>query len=195
MIKRLFNKSDKYKVFWDWFIHVSDDFFDLNEENYELLFKRLNKQLSRVNKDLTYEFSAELVDGKREFIISADGIYSAFSDVIKLVEAAPNIENFKIIAFRQRGEDFKIQFNDIELDPLNVSFSYEIQDNLINLVLYIKDYDPNNDDWEGAAFILLDTIIGEYDTVTKIGEIEFSTFLESTPSRPIKELPDLVDSI
>lgn len=195
MIKRLFNKSDKYKVFWDWFIHVSDDFFDLNEENYELLFKRLNKQLSRVNKDLTYEFSAELVDGKREFIISADGIYSAFSDVIKLVEAAPNIENFKIIAFRQRGEDFKIQFNDIELDPLNVSFSYEIQDNLINLVLYIKDYDPNNDDWEGAAFILLDTIIGEYDTVTKIGEIEFSTFQESTLSRPIKELPDLVDSI
>ena len=195
MINRLFRNVNKHKEFWTWFTKHSDDFFQLNEENYDFLFTRLNKQLSKVNRDLTYEFSAELIDGNREFIISADGIYSAFPDVIQLVEAAPKIDNFKIIAFRQRGKDFNIQYNDVELDPDHVSFSYIVQDDHIDIVLYIKDYDPNNQDWEGAAFILLDTVIGEYDVVTKIGEIDFQPFQESSDTKPLSELPNLVDNI
>jgi hypothetical protein len=195
MLNRLFRNGNKHKEFWDWFTKHSDDFFHLNEENYDFLFTKLNKQLSKVNRDLTYEFSAELIDGNREFIISADGIYSAFPDVIQLVETAPEINDFKIIAFRQRGNDFNIQYNEVELDPANVFFSYLVQDHHIDIILYIKGYDPNNQDWEGAAFILLDTLIGEYDVVTKIGEIDFRPFQENFDNKPVTELPNLVDNI
>jgi hypothetical protein len=193
MFTRLF--GNKYQNFWTWFLKHSDEFLHLDEENVEYLFTKLNKQLAKVNRDLTYEFSAELIDGKREFIISADGIYTTFPDVINLVEAAPQMIHFEIIAFRQRGKEFTIQYNGIELDPSDVFFSYKAQSDHIDIVLYIKGYNPDNQNWDGAAFILLDTIIGEYDVVTKIGEIDFRTFQDNLIMKPIMELPDIVDNI
>ncbi|MBP1081517.1 MULTISPECIES: hypothetical protein [Bacillus] len=90
MIKNLFKKSYSEKDFWNWFEKNSEDYFQLKESRYESLFNKLHSQLSKINPDLVFEFSAELDSGKREFIISADGIVAAFPDVIRLVEAALN---------------------------------------------------------------------------------------------------------
>lgn len=192
MLTRLF--GNKYQNFWTWFLKHSDEFLNLDENDVESLFKKLNKQLAKVNRDLTYEFSVELIDGKREFIISADGIYSTFPDVINLVEAAPKFDKFIITAFRQRGKEFTIKYNEIELDPADVFFSYTAQSDHINIVVYIKGY-TDNEDWDGAAFILLDTIIGEYDVATKIRDIDFRPFQENFTLKPIIELPEIVDNI
>jgi hypothetical protein len=192
MLTRLF--GNKYQNFWTWFIKHSDEFLNLDENNVEPLFTKLTKQLAKVNRDLTYEFSVELINGKREFIISADGIYSTFPDVINLVEAAPKFDDFIITAFRQRGKEFTISYNKIELDPEDVFFSYKAYSDHIDIVLYIKGY-SENPDWDGAAFILLDTLIGEYDVATKIGEIEFLPFQEHLTLKPIIDLPYIVDHL
>ncbi|QGQ44494.1 hypothetical protein [Metabacillus sediminilitoris] len=193
MLTRLF--GNKYHNFWTWFIKHSDEFFHLDENNVEPLFKSLSKQLAKINRDLTFEFSVELIDGKREFIISADGIYSTFPDVINLVEAAPKLDHFIITAFRQRGKEFTIQYNEVELDPADIFFSYEAYSgDQIDIVLYIKGY-TDNQDLDGAVFILLDTLIGEYDVATKIRHIDFLPFEENLTIKPILELPDIVDHI
>lgn len=192
MLTRLF--VNKYHNFWTWFIKHSDEFFHLDENNVEPLFKKLSKQLAKINRDLTFEFSVELMDGKREFIISADGIYSTFPDVINLVEAAPKLDHFIITAFRQKGKEFTIQYNEVELDPADVFFSYEAYSDQIDIVLYIKGY-TDNQDLDGAAFILLDTLIGEYDVATKIRHIDFLPLEENLTIKPIIELPDIVDHI
>ncbi|WP_258535515.1 hypothetical protein [Bacillus sp. 03113] len=196
----MFNKGNlqmknSYKDFWTWFVKHSDDYLQLNEEHLGTLFHKLEKQLSKINPDLTFEFSVDLVDGKREFIISADGILSAFPAVEGLVNEAPNFEDFKIIAFRQRGEDFNIKFNEIELLPENVFFTYDQQDDGINLYLYIKGFDSQNDDMITASFILLDTLIGEYDVATKLDKIEILPFEADPKLDPIIELPSLIDSM
>ena len=59
----------------------------------------MQSQLRKRNDVLAFEFSMNIDDGKREFIISADGILSAFPDVIQLVDSAPNLDQWAIAAF------------------------------------------------------------------------------------------------
>jgi len=196
MFKKLFGKNFTAADFWIWFEKNSQDYYQLKEEKLNSLFYKLDKQLSKINEDIAFEFSADLIDGKREFIISADGILSAFTDVIDLVEKAPKLEGFKIIAFRSKSnvDDIStIEYEDISLGPDDVFFTYRKNGDTLDIVLYLKGYDSDFEEWENAAFILLDTIIGEYDVATKIGSIDMLPYKESPNLKPILELPSLID--
>ena len=169
---------------------------EMTKANEDSLFQKLNRQISKINEDLSFEFSAELVEGKREFIISADGILSAFQDVINLVEQAPPLDGFKIIAFRQKGDiqDLpSIEFEDITLAPDHVFFTYRKNGDTLDIVLYIQGYDADSDDWIPASFILLDLIVGEYDVATKLGSIDFLPYAEGPNLKSIVEVPAVVD--
>ncbi|CAH0346008.1 hypothetical protein [Bacillus sp. CECT 9360] len=197
MFKRLFGKGYTYSDFWNWFEQNSQDYFHFKEENYNSLFNKLDKQLSKIHRDLTFEFSADLIDGKREFIISADGILAAFPDVIKLVKEAPMHEHFKITAFRQRGDAASIEYDDITLEPDDIFFTFTRNSDTIDIFLYINGYtndeDIDHEQWDEAALILLDTIAGEYDVATKIGDIDILPYEEINNLRPISDLPSLLD--
>ncbi|MDM5228526.1 hypothetical protein QUF73_20590 [Cytobacillus sp. NJ13] len=196
MFKKFFGKNYTVADFWIWFEKNSQDYYRLKEENLNSLFNKLSKQLSKINEDIAFEFSADLIQGKREFIISADGILSAFPDVIELVENAPQLEGFKIIAFRQKSavEDIStIEYEDISLGPDDVYFTYRKNGDTLDIVLYLRGYDSDFEEWENAAFILLDTIIGEYDVATKIGSIDMLPYKEIPNLKSILELPSLID--
>ncbi|MDE3839557.1 hypothetical protein C0966_09330 [Bacillus methanolicus] len=198
MIKRLFRKKSSEKEFWMWFEKHSEEYFQLDERKYELLFNNLELQLSKINHDLTFEFSADINKGKREFIISANGIVSAFPDVINLVKSAPKLDKFEIIAFRQRQSgEHEIRYNETVLKTENVFFTYirDKKENYLDIILYIKDYTDENEDLVGAAFIMLDSLIGEFDVGTKLGEIDFRPYQGERNVRPIMELPNIVDSL
>ncbi|MEH7005505.1 hypothetical protein ABFY54_00620 [Priestia megaterium] len=198
MLKNLFRKKITEKEFWSWFEKNSEDYFRLDENNYDLLFNKLGLQLSKYHKDLTFEFSVEMNQGKREFIISADGMISAFPAVIKLVEEAPSFEKFTIVAFRQRqNSEQEIHFDDVVLDTKDVFFTYreDKQLNCLDIVIYIKGYTEENDQFIGAAFIMLDSLIGEYDVGVKLGEITFEPYQEKQGAQPILHLVSLVDKL
>ncbi|MDN4865881.1 hypothetical protein [Priestia megaterium] len=198
MLKNLFRKKITEKEFWSWFEKNSEDYFRLDENNYDLLFNKLGLQLSKYHKDLTFEFSVEMSQGKREFIISADGMVSAFPAVIKLVEEAPSFEKFTIVAFRQRqNSEQEIHFDDVVLDTKDVFFTYreDKQLNCLDIVIYIKGYTEENDQFIGAAFIMLDSLIGEYDVGVKLGEITFEPYQEKQGAQPILHLVSLVDKL
>ncbi|WP_264741152.1 hypothetical protein [Cytobacillus firmus] len=196
MFKKFFGRNYTVADFWIWFEKNSQDYYRLKEENLNSLFNKLSKQLSKINEDLAFEFSADLIEGKREFIISADGILSAFPDVIDLVENAPQLEGFKIIAFRQKSavDDIStIEYEDISLGPDDVYFTYRKNGDTLDIVLYLRGYNSDFEEWENAAFILLDTIIGEYDVATKIGSIDMLPYKESPNLKSILELPSLIE--
>ncbi|KWU57850.1 hypothetical protein [Priestia megaterium] len=198
MLKNLFKKKITEKEFWSWFEKNSEDYFQLDENNYDLLFNKLGLQLSKYHKDLTFEFSVEMDQGKREFIISAEGMVSAFPAVIKLVEEAPCLEKFNIVAFRQRqNSEQKIYFEDIVLNTKDIFFTYreDKEMNCLDIVIYIKGYTEENDQFIGAAFIMLDSLIGEYDVGVKLGEINFEPYQGEKEAEPILNLVSLVDKI
>ncbi|MDU9690152.1 hypothetical protein O0Q50_03155 [Priestia aryabhattai] len=198
MLKNLFKKKITEKEFWSWFEKNSEDYFQLDEKNYDLLFNKLGLQLSKYHKDLTFEFSVEISQGKREFIISAEGMISAFPAVIKLVEEAPTLEKFNIVAFRQRqNSEQEIYFEGIVLNTEDIFFTYreDKQMNCVDIVIYIKGYREENDQFIAATFIMLDSLIGEYDVGVKLGEINFEPYQEEKEAQPILNLVSLVDKL
>ncbi|MEW4212128.1 hypothetical protein Q0O85_26790 [Priestia megaterium] len=198
MLKNLFKRKITEKEFWSWFEKNSEEYFQLDEKNYDLLFNKLGLQLSKYHKDLTFEFSVEMDQGKREFIISAEGMVSAFPAVIKLVEEAPSLEKFNVVAFRQRQDsEQEIYFEDIVLNTEDIFFTYreDKQMDCLDIVIYIKGYSEENDQFIAAAFIMLDSLIGEYDVGVKLGEINFEPYQEEKEAEPILNLVSLVDKL
>jgi hypothetical protein len=189
----IFKLKTKEQKFWDWFSEKSELYFDFENEQ-EKLFNELKLRLNKINRDLTFEFGPILQNKQREFIISADGIKKSFTDVIDLVKAAPEYSNFKIIAFRQPHLDFtQINFKDIQIDFKDVFFRYGKDNGKIGIELNIRGYQDNND-WGSASFILLDSILGEYDTEMNLSWIERKELNEAELIKllPITDLPKIM---
>jgi len=140
------------------------------------------------------------MEGQREFVISANGIKSAFSDVIELVKYSPDLDRWQIIPFRQRKDvsDLEIQLDDMILTPNDISFSYQKEKGRINLALYVEDMDDEDEKMYHMVFLLLDNIIGEYDVEMKIGSIDIYSdedLVEDDQIFPLTKLPHIIDSL
>lgn len=200
MIWKLFNKGDKIEEFWEWFLKNEEGYYNFEESQYESLFKRMEKKLRSIDENLAYEFGVSLKNGKREFIISAGGIESSFGTVLTMVEKAPLMDRWEIIPFRQRSNDeVNIKMNDIEIgtDDFYFTYSKTESEEKIDIMLFIKGFDENVDDWYEITFLMLDSVIGEYDVVTHIGHIDFEKYSEDLKENllPLKELTNIVDEL
>ena len=186
-------RKNKVAAFWEWFADNKEAYFELEDPNRDKLFNQLEKKLHKVNRYLAFEFSESLVEGKREFVISADGVVEAFDDVIELVDNAPTLGGFDIIGFRQpHDEEFSVVYGDIELAWDDIFCTFEKDSDEVNLTLYIKGFtEENEDEFISASFVLLDTVIGEYNAGMRIGEIEFIGYDGQPDARPIKDLQSL----
>ena len=65
----------------------------------------------------------------------------------------------------------------------------------VDIVIYIKGYREENDQFIAATFIMLDSLIGEYDVGVKLGEINFEPYQEEKEAQPILNLVSLVDKL
>jgi len=187
-----------YKDFWKWFQQEADRLFYYEAYEKELLPLTLI-ELQKINKELVFEIGPES-EGQREFVISANGMKSAFPDVIELVKFAPDMDQWQIIPFRQRKDvsDLEIQLEDIILTPNDISFSYEKEKGRINLSLYVEDMDDEDEKMYHMVFLLLDNIIGEYDVEMKIGSIDIYSdddISEDEELYPLTKLPHIIDSL
>jgi hypothetical protein len=93
-----------YEKFWHSFTRHEAELFNF-EKDQQRIFDKLFGALRKVNQDLVFEFGPKKQqEGKerREFVISAGGIKSAFPAVISLRDAAPDLPRWHITAFRPR---------------------------------------------------------------------------------------------
>lgn len=193
-LKTLLKKTNKEELFWSWFIKNSDAYFNF-EKNQTLLFQRLKDKLDLIDSNLVFEFSPIFKNGTREFIISADGIVNSFSSVINLVEQAPAINKWKIIAFRQPHKEItQINYDGLSFNLKDVFFKYHKDNGKINLELHIKKYQESAE-WTNAIFILLDNILGEYHTEMTLDFIDKKKLNENEKKDlfPISILPQIVN--
>lgn len=158
--------------FWRWFVESSDRLFHF-EMDQEAVFDELSVALHQVDPNLTFEIS-NIQDGKREFVISADGILESFPAVQRLAAAAPLLDRWIVIPFRPpQGVGFIVDFGNFTLDPADVWFSHESDRDRTGLTIYVRGLlEENKEVAAQAMYILLDTALGEYDVETKIGFVE-----------------------
>ncbi|WP_019412653.1 hypothetical protein [Paenisporosarcina sp. TG20] len=108
--------------FWKWFYRHENEYYNLSG-NIEARFKSLAKKLARVHPDLTFEFSNELINGKREFTVSADGFKDAFPYVINLVgNSGLDERRWNLVDFKQRSGLSNVEHANVILKPENLYF-------------------------------------------------------------------------
>lgn len=196
----LFKKQSKEVKFWKWFsknqatYHMELDDLELRDE----MLNRLWTELKKVHADLVFQFSIIKENGTREFVISAEGIKSAFSAVERLISQAPNLENWEFIAFRQRtdGEDITIEFGSFSLGYQDIYFDYNDGDyGQLEIQLFVRDFIQDDRQYISAIFILLDNLLGEYDITMGIEHIEWNQLDESKIEnlKPIFNLRSIID--
>ena len=172
-----FQKTDEEK-FWNWFCKNSQMIYDF-EENQEVIFDKIQEQLHKINPNLTFEISS-VKNGKRDFVISADGIIEVFPFVEKLYSARPELEEWNFVKFRPRRKiDNSIRIGNKELNPADIKFMFiqDDSDGKIGIVLFMNGYNENEIEvYDQIGFLFLDEALGEYDTETYIGNIILQGF-------------------
>ena len=157
------NKNLYYEFFWEYFNEVQKKLLNLEELNIrerEEIFRQLKIRLMVIDKNLGFEISRK--SGlKREFVITANGVFDSFPTVRELVENAPKLMLWEIKPFKQRiNETFGIKIGNIDVSSSGIFFDItqnaEIPENYRREIIYQ----------------LLDGIIGEEDVETYIGIIE-----------------------
>ena len=190
------HQESKEAMFWHWFQANESRLFDF-EKDQEKIFHELGTQLHSVRAELTFEFGPQH-DGKREFVISADGIKDAFPAVIALADAAPPLSRWKITKFRpRRGFQGPVTISGFRIAPDQLRFTIQPDGDKVGLTLFIQGYDPaEHEKFASVVYLMLDQALGEYDVETKVGFIELES--ASAPSelvkQPFSSLAEGVDS-
>ena len=187
--------NEDLMFFWEWFTQKEKYIYDELESNTDEIAFLIAEQLKMIHRDLVFEISFEKEENKMNFVVSADGDISLFPLVIELCGIAPTYQRWNIVPFRPRLEQKNqvIDVDGIKLDYDDVYFTYTTQDDYLNLDVYIKGYDQEDNRYIHTYFILLDSLIGEYDAVTKIGVTTVYTYVEDDSLFNIRELKKIID--
>lgn len=189
-------KAASEDTFWKWFTKNEQRLFAF-EANQEAIFDELGAEMQRVNSNLTFEFGPVLPNGKREFVISAGGIKSAFPAVEELYEKAPNLKRWVWVKYRPRRAPINdIAFGGKKISSDSVHYILAKDDDKVGIVLFFDGYNEAEKSTFGQiGYLLLDEALGEYAVETKVGFIEFHS-RESKyfpQASPLKELPSHFD--
>lgn len=157
--------------FWKWFQQNQQMLFNF-EADQERTFDLLAVQMQKVHPSLTFEFGP-IQGGKREFIISADGIREAFPKVEGLFAAAPPLPKWTVIKFRPRRDPFDLEYGGISVKANAVTVLIQADGAKAGLTVLIPGCtEAQRKTYMAVAYLLLDQALGEYDVETRVGFIE-----------------------
>jgi len=184
--------------FWNWFSANQNQFLAF-EGDQDPILVQLAEKLSAIHPDLRMEFGPVTVKQDRVLCLSANGIEAAVPFVTQLIQQAPTLPGFNLVAFRQRQNNFEkqVRIGDKTLGYEDIYFLYAEEGKQIGVSLYIRGYEEDNPGFEQAVFILLDSLIGELELMKMVAWLEWNVLEEEKVNdySPILELVELVDGL
>ena len=188
---------DKTEVFWQWFTDHNEQLVmlnDLNEKERTALETALQQQLTAYCDGLTYEMGAPTANG-RTLTFTAEGDTDLFRYVVELVDAAPDLDWWEFIAFKQpMGTELKVRFDRYLFDTRKMHFEQlECEEEPDMLGLRIAVDGPHEDeDFQVGVYVTLEALLGEFDCATLLGYVE-TVPLPAEPFKagfqPLDDLP------
>jgi hypothetical protein len=85
------------------------------------------------------------------------------------------------------------------IQPNNIFFNAYDEGEKIDVEIFVKDktaaeMDDHGNGLKQLCYLILDTVVGEYDLMTLVGTIDFRDWAaKDQQSKPIAELPQLID--
>lgn len=191
--------DEQITAFWDWFSSAEPDLYAMVETGTPVE-SELRHRLATIHPSLVYQMQVGELTGAKELVFSADGDRAAFDAVTQVVDRAPPLPRWKVVAFRQRLPlVYVVGSPECSIDPAEVRvmmFRDEDPERVGLLVILPDDVLSAGERAEGLTWVLLDTALGEYDMETKVGAvvIEGPSHSHAHMARPIVELPASFDS-
>jgi hypothetical protein len=195
---------DKIERFWNWFKVNNQKFLFLNQiDSREVKDKLLDEFLLELHKycdKLFFEIGGQPEDKNVELIISAEGNADFFGYVEKLVDSAPEIKSWEVIAFKPpMGKGFKTNYRGKEFDPSRIIFiplNHEDDPKLVGLQVCYPDYlDAERDIFINGTYIAIDSLIGEKSTALDINYLDVARTPENIADYDFKHLEDIREYI
>lgn len=186
--------GDATAAFWAWFQKTAPELHA--DTDLRHVMERISAELAKIDKGVFAEIGGDAKT--RLLVISVDGKKDLFPKVQAIQAAAPKVDGWKIVAFRQRsapGEMAKFQLGGKTLDPAQIKLVAKANGDKLDIDVYMPSF-TTHDEMAQIGFIVLDHTVGEYDMETRIGGIEFLP-LEKAPAgaRPMADLPAIVDAL
>ena len=193
---------EKIEKFWQWFQDHNEQLVmlnDLDEKDREQLENALQYQLTKYCAGLAYEMGDSTPNG-RTLTFTAEGDTDLFRYVVELVDAAPDLDWWEFVAFKQpMGTELKVRFDRYLFDTRKMYFQQlecEEEPDMLGLRIAVEDSKPDDEDFQVGVYVTLEALIGEFDCATLIGYME----TVPVPDEPFKagfqaldDLPKFVD--
>jgi len=191
------------KEFWDWFAANNHKFLFINEVDdgeREKFLDEILDQLHEYCTELYFEIGGHPDIVKVDFIITAEGFVEYFEYVEKLAAAAPDFENWNIIAFKPpMGNGFMTIYEDEEYDPNKTVFLPLDNDDdptAVGLKVCFADYEKSSHGkYLTIAYIMLDTLIGEKSASLDVDYLDVIRTPENLEDYTYDYLPEVVNFI
>ena len=179
---------EKKDIFWQWFTDHNEELValgDLSDKQCHELENALQYQLTKYCDGLTYEIGDATANG-RTLTFTAEGDTDLFRYVVELVDAAPDIDWWEFVAFKQpMGTELKVRFDRYLFDTRKMYFQQlecEEEPEMLGLRIAVEGSKPDDEDFQVGVYVTLEALIGEFDCATLIGYME----TVSVPEEPFK---------
>jgi hypothetical protein len=187
----------RIRAFWDWFVKNTPTMAQLRAQDFSFA-DELKRRLERIRNGVTWELAGD--ETECTLFISADGFRELIPYVQAVVENAPKLDGWRVVAFRQRtGIGAKMQFRGATIDPSQTYFELVADGKKINLKTYVsKTADVESEASIHTVFLMLDHLLGEYDVMTKMGLfdlIHVPPYPEQCGLIPAKRLAEEFDKL
>jgi hypothetical protein len=176
----MFGLFDKKKLtpeeFWRWFVDNKlklEKFIDSEHNDYSI-YNKLTEQIKKYNEYLFPELT-KTENNNYVLIITPDGIKDGIEPTKKLAESSPEISNWVIKKFRQPTDDIGLNFNGVEYPASDIEILPQLvpEEEKVDINIFIRNMDKDKKNYQTLAFLYLDHILGEFNSITKVRYIDF----------------------
>ena len=169
------DKTQEKQAFWAWFLtHKKEleNFIDDPNRDYAI-YHHMTSELQKFSELLYPEITIN--NDKYVLIITPNGIADGIEPTREIVAEAPVLENWEIIRFRQPMDEVSLEFDGLNYESDDIEILPEIDESKdkVNIILFIRNMNKDARKYQTLAFLYMDHILGEFNSITKVGYIDF----------------------
>lgn len=193
---------EKTEKFWQWFQDHNEQLIslgDLDEKGRRELEEELQNKLTEYCDGLTCDMGEATADG-RTLTFTAEGDTDLFRYVVELVDAAPDLDWWQFVAFKQPlGTDLRVRFDKMLFETKKMYFQQlecEEEPEMLGLRIAVADGQRQDEDFQVGVYVTLEALLGEFDCATVIGYMDTVPVPEEpfkSGFQPLDDLPQFVD--
>lgn len=169
---------EKKEIFWQWFTDHNEQLValgDLDDKGRAALEDALQHELTKYCDGLGFDIGEATANG-RTLTFTAEGDTDLFRYVVELVDAAPDLDWWEFVAFKQpMGTELKVRFDKMLFDTRKMYFEQlecEEEPEMLGLRIAVEGGERQDEDFQVGVYVTLEALMGEFDCATLIGYMD-----------------------